>query len=127
MANYWFDHVHLNSPNPMATAGFYEKMLGARNIGNRKIGDGRTMVDLLFHESSIKIIEPRPQPLVPGAAPYGLDHFGLRTDNIEEAVRELKANGVKFVQEVREAAPGTKVAFFLGPENVQIELLQRSA
>ena len=28
MPNYWFDHIHLMSPDPLKTAEFYEKSFG---------------------------------------------------------------------------------------------------
>ena len=55
----------------------------------------------------------------------GLDHFGLTTDDLEGAVKELKAKGVAFTMEPREIRPGTKIAFITAPQNVSIELLQR--
>ena len=63
MPNYWFDHVHLNSPDPIKTAEFYEKMFGARRVGLREMADGRTMVDLDLSGTSIKVTHPRAQPL----------------------------------------------------------------
>lgn len=125
MPNYWFDHVHLNSPDPIGTAEFYEKMFGATRQGVRQLNDGRTLIDLILNGSSIKVSKPRVQPLVPSASPTGheIEHFGLRTDNIEAAVAELKSNGVKFVTEIRSGA-GAKIAFLLAPGDILIELLE---
>ncbi len=75
----------------------------------------------------IRVMSPRPKTLVPSASPNGLEHFGLKTDDIETAVKELKAKGVKFVQDITAAGPGVKISFFLAPENVLIELLERKA
>ncbi len=69
MPNYWFDHVHLTSHNPVETAGFYEKMLGAKMVELRKLADGRILVHLTLNGSAIKISQPRAHPLVPGAHP----------------------------------------------------------
>ena len=127
MPNYWYDHVHLVSADPLKTAEFYEKMFGAKRVGIRELPDGRTLVDLVLNESSIKVSQPKAQSLVPSASQTGngLDHFGLKTDNLEAAVDELKAKGVKFVQEIT-PLPGVKVSFFLAPEDALIELLERS-
>ncbi len=125
MPNYWFDHVHLNSPDPIGTAEFYEKMFGATRQGVRQLNDGRTLIDLTLNESSIKLSKPRIQPLVPSTSPTGheIEHFGLRTDNIEAAVAELKSNGVKFVTEIKPGF-GAKIAFLLTPGDILIELLE---
>ena len=42
----------------------------------------------------------------------------------EEAVTELKANDVKFTQEIREVNPEFKISFLVTPEDVTIELQQ---
>ena len=124
MPRYWFDHVHLNSPDFLKTANFYEEMFGAKRIVIRELTGGRTMTALALNGTEIKITQPKAQMLVATPAGNGLDHFGLRTDNIELAVEGLKAKGVKFVQEITEVRPGDKVSFFLGPEDVLIDLAQ---
>ena len=59
-------------------------------------------------------------------SPYqGLDHIGLKVADIDAAVAELKAKGVKFTMEPTTIRPGTRIAFLRAPENVSIELLQR--
>jgi lactoylglutathione lyase len=60
--------------------------------------------------------------------PYqGLDHFGLRVNNIDEVVAGLKAKGAEFTMELNEPRPGVKICFVRGPEGVSIEILQRKA
>ena len=126
MPKYWLDHVHLISPDPIKTAEYYEKMFGAKrgNVENRP--DGRTAVNLDLNGLLIKVMSTRPQPLVPGGSPAGLEHFGLATDNLEATVKEMKANGVKFAQDIREVHPGLKMAFCVAPENSVIELMEES-
>ena len=121
MQNYRFDHVHLYSPEPARMAEFYEKMFGAENHGIRRDPDGRTIVDLVLNGIEIEVSVPR------AGAPqdhYGLDHFGLVTDNLEAAVAELKAKGVKFIQEIT-SLPKANIAFLLAPEGAIIEVLEK--
>ncbi|MFC2004620.1 VOC family protein [Chloroflexota bacterium] len=126
MPNYWFDHVHLISTNPMKTAEFYEKMVGARMVGTQELTAGRTRVHLDLNGVNILVMNPRAKPLMPGTPESGLEHFGLRTDDLEAAVKELKAKGVEFVMEITEIQPGLKISYLLGPENVPIELQEGS-
>jgi catechol 2,3-dioxygenase-like lactoylglutathione lyase family enzyme len=128
MPKYWFDHVHLISRDPEKTADFYEKNFGTKRDGFLKLPDGRVLTSTALEGASIKVTNPRPEPLVPNTLPegLGLEHFGFRTDNLEEAVAELKANGVKCVQEIKAISPTTKIAFFLSPEDILIELLEVS-
>ena len=126
MPNYWYDHIHLISPDPVKTAQFYQSMFGAELVSNLQLEDGRTSVALDLNGSRLLVINPKNQPESesPPEAGYGVGHFGIRTDNIQAAVADLKANGVKFTEEIRVARPGMKIAFFLGPENVLVELLE---
>ena len=58
----------------------------------------------------------------------GLQHVAFRVANIEEALAELKAKGVKLIDEVpRKGAGGAKIAF-LHPKatgGVLVELCER--
>jgi len=128
MTNYWYDHVHLISPDPFKTAQFYERIFQAKRTGVTKLGDGRTMIELNLNGARIMVLEqPAQVKPIPGDAANscGLDHFGIRSDNIEATVAALKEDGVQFRDEIREARPGVRVAFFWGPENVLIELVER--
>ena len=117
MPNYWFDHVHLMSPDPLKTAEFYEKMFGAKRVSTRELADGRVTANLNLNGTTILITQQRSD-----SSQIGLVHFGLRTDDLEKAVEELKTSGVNFTQEVTEVQPGFKISFLLAPENVSIEL-----
>ena len=44
---------------------------------------------------------------------------------IPEVCAELKAKGVKFTRGPETVRPGTRIAFFEGPEGVSVELLER--
>ena len=127
MPAYRYDHIHLTTPDAVKTAEFYETMFNAKRVDTRKTADGRTSVDLDLNGSRILIMERGNKP-APAAAEtgYGIEHFGILTDNIEAAVADLKAKGVKFRDEIREARPGLKICFLWAPENVLIELLERS-
>ena len=55
-----------------------------------------------------------------------LDHYGIRTDDLEKAVAELKAQGVQFTMEPRALRPDVKISFLRTPDGVSIELQQGS-
>ncbi|MEE8318952.1 MAG: VOC family protein [Dehalococcoidales bacterium] len=128
MPNYWMDHVHLVSKDPMKTAEFYEKTFGAKKE-DETLPDGRLLLSRILNNDSvtIKISNPRPKPLIANTLPdgCGLEHYGLGTDDIESAVTEMKGQGVKFVQEITALPSGTKISFFVTPDGDLVELLQR--
>ncbi|MBA7571330.1 hypothetical protein ES708_13090 [subsurface metagenome] len=127
MPSYYYDHVHLISPNPLKTAQFYEEMFNAKRVSVKELSRGGINVELDLNGSRVLVMSPSG-----GSAPssteasHGLGHFGIRTDDLETAVADLKAKGVKFKEEMRVASSGAKVSFLWAPENVLIELLERS-
>jgi len=117
-----FHHTHLISADPEKTAEFYVKLLGAQKGEPRKTPSGALSVPLTLNGSPILVSGPRTQP-----AQYGLNHFGISTTDFDATVKELKAAGVKFQTEPTEIRPGAKIAFFWGPENVLIEMVEEKA
>lgn len=121
MPDYWLDHIHLMSPDPVKTADFYEKMFAAKRVSMRDEGDGRAMAKLDLNGITILINQRTGDN-----AQVGLVHFGIRTDNLDEAVATMKAEGVEFTQDIREIRPDFKISFLKAPEDVSIELQEGS-
>ena len=128
MSAFTDDHIHLRSPDPEATARYYERMFGAEVI--RTMQQGKPRIDLKVGGMNIFIAPVAPGDGVnpPPATPYqGLDHFGLLVSGIDEVVAELKSKGAEFTREPTTVRPGVRVAFLRAPEGVSIELLDRNA
>lgn len=127
MATYTWDHIHLRSPDPEATATWFERMLGAEVI--RKTEQGKPRVDVRIGGANI-FIAPVPAGSninPPPVTPYqGLDHFGLTVTGIDAIAAELKAKGVEFTTEPMTARPGVRVCFIRGPQGISIELIERN-
>lgn len=126
MANFQCDHLHLRSLDPDGSARFYETMFGAERLGTEdNAGRRRVIIALggikLFIEEVPAGTHSAPEP------PYlGLEHIGLAVSGIDALALELKNKGAEFVVEPRSPRPGTRIAFIRGPENVRIELIERS-
>ncbi len=96
-----WDHVHLRSPDPEATAAWLANVF----IAPVTAGDGVN---------------------VPPTTPYqGLDHFGLTVKDIDAVAAEIKAKGVEFTKEPTTIRPGVRICFIRGPQGISIELLER--
>lgn len=122
-----FDHVHLRSSDPEATAAWYERVLGAEVI--RGEAGGRPRLDLRLGGLTLFIGPVSPDGPTGEAprAPYrGLEHLGFAVDDVAQALAAARAHGAEVALEVTEARPGVHIAFLRGPEGVSIELLQRS-
>ena len=128
MATYIWDHIHLRSPDPEATAQWLERMLGAQVI--RSMQQGKPRIDLKLGGANIFIAPVAPGEGVnaPPVTPYqGLDHFGLSVKDIDAVAAELKKKGVEFTKEVHTPRPGIRICFLRGPQGVSIELLERDS
>ena len=126
MTKFTWEHIHLRSPDPAATAQWYHDKLGAEVI-RTPLPDGSTRIDLDLTGQKIFIARSDPAATAPSPrTPYmGLEHFGLTVDNIDTAVTELKAKGVAFTMEPKTIRPGVRIAFLTAPQDVSIELIQR--
>ncbi|MCO6414878.1 VOC family protein [Siccirubricoccus sp. KC 17139] len=120
-----FDHIHLRSPNPEATAAWFAETLGAEVI--RSTPGGKPRIDLKLGGQDIFIAEADAAVAAAPSSPYqGLDHIGLFVEGLDEVAAELKAKGVTFTMEPKQARPGVRICFIRGPENISIELLERT-
>ncbi len=125
--SYRYDHMHVRSRDVKKTAEYYHQMFDARIVESIQ-SDGTPRTDLDLNGLTIFIAPVAPDSAVPPAPtePYvGLDHFGLRVENMDETVAELKRRGASFMMEPRTIRPGVKIAFVQAPDNVRIELLER--
>jgi lactoylglutathione lyase len=128
MPVFTFHHIHLRSRNPMATAQYYHRMFDAKIIESVQT-DGQRRIDLDINGLPIFIVRVPAETEMPDspAVPHlGLDHFGFQVSNLDEVAVELKRRGAEFSIEPRTIRPGSRIAFVQGPENVRIELVERS-
>jgi catechol 2,3-dioxygenase-like lactoylglutathione lyase family enzyme len=126
MAEYGFDHVHLRSRDLEGTAAFYQRMFGAEVIRST-LPNGTPRIEMKLGGLTVLIgaaTDPKTQE-APHSPYLGMEHFGLRVDDLDAAAAELRARGAVFDMEPTPVRAGLKIAFLRGPENVCIELLQR--
>ena len=115
-----WDHVHLRSPDPEATAAWLENILGGVIIR----GPGRIDVKLGGANVFIAPVTAGDGVNTPPVTPYqGLDHFGLTVKDIDAVAAEIKAKGVEFTREPTTIRPGVRICFIRGPQGISIELL----
>jgi catechol 2,3-dioxygenase-like lactoylglutathione lyase family enzyme len=133
--DYQYDHFHLFTSNPKETAEWYRRMFEAEVIESVQ-SDGKIRVDMklcgvMVYLSDGKLAarleknpagEPDPAP---ERAYFGLDHFGIRVKDLDQAVAELKERGAEFAVELTSIRPGARLAYVRGPDHVRIELVER--
>jgi lactoylglutathione lyase len=117
-----WDHIHLRSPDPEATAAWLHDILG----GEIMRGPGRLDVQLGGAKVFIAPVAAGDSVNPPPTTPYqGLDHFGLTVKDIDAVAAEIKAKGVEFTKEPITIRPGVRICFIRGPQGISIELLER--
>ena len=128
MATYVYDHIHLRTRDPEGMAEYFHRVFDAKVIESVQ-SDGRPRLDLDLDGLIIFIAPVAPDAQITASPPepyLGLDHFGFRVENVDATVAELKRRGAEIVDEPRTIRPGVRIAFVRAPDNVRIELLQRS-
>ena len=107
MPQFTYDHIHLRSPDPEATAQYYERMFGAEVL--RTMQQGKPRIDLKLGGANIFIAPVAPGDGVnpPPTTPYqGLDHFGLYGQRHRRGRRRPQGQGRRVHQGADHGAAG---------------------
>ena len=126
------DHIGIAVKNLAESAKLYE-MLGIQSTGSEVVAEQQVKVSFFpVGDSEIELLQST-SPDGPIARYIekngeGIQHLALRVDNIEAALEELKANGIRLIDEKpRYGAGGAKIAF-VHPKStggILLELSQR--
>ncbi len=122
---YKFHHVHLICRDLNRMIDFFSEILGAALIERKKFGPADGAV-LDLNGVTVNLRVPRDDENMLESAsekPYGYDHIGLQVEDVHNAHNELINKGYKFSVTPRDTGSFI-VAFFHGPEDITIELLQ---
>jgi catechol 2,3-dioxygenase-like lactoylglutathione lyase family enzyme len=132
-----FDHVHIISENPKASADWYVEIFGATITANTMArGAPQIFVDL--GGATILLRGPRPGEAPVAARPirpyadfsshnaWGTDHFGFMYEgDLAVFCDALRAKGVSFPVELKPGVGGSLLCYVAAPDGVSIELMQR--
>ncbi len=127
------DHIGIAVANLDETLKFYTDILGLKLQATETVTDQKVRVAFLpLGDTEIELLEST-DPEGPIAKfieskGQGIQHIAFRVDDIEKSLAELKAKGVRLIDEKpRYGAGGAKIAF-LHPKatnGVLVELCQR--
>ena len=131
MAKVWLEHIHIVTPDPMKLAAFYEKAFGAKITRTGALPNGGLAVSLDLGGTRLAIMVPdTPDKRDPPDNPrkhFGLEHLGVRTDDIETVVKNSVAEGATIMQNITQVRPGVRVAFIMAPGNTMVEISEVKA
>jgi catechol 2,3-dioxygenase-like lactoylglutathione lyase family enzyme len=131
-----FDHVHIISANPRASAEWYVEMFGA-TITADTIARGASQIFVDLGGMTILIRGQRPGEAPVAARPIrqfadfsshdanGIDHFGfMYRGDLAAFCEELRAKGVAFPVKLKKGVGGSLLCYVAAPDGVSIELMQ---
>lgn len=126
--SYQFDHLHLITPDIEGTKDWYCNVLGA--VVTTKVGlEGRIVYYMDLGGTTLILIErglPDENPLKATLRTReGLDHFGMKVNDLDAAIHDLSSKGVRIHQPITPIREGLRIAYISGPDEVRIELVER--
>ncbi|HEY1269910.1 MAG TPA: VOC family protein [Candidatus Binatia bacterium] len=114
------NHIHIKTRDPKKTAEWFVKNLGAKIAAENRNGD-KIAIRLDLHGLGMNVTDFLDEQKL--AQHYGMEHLAIDTDDIFGEIENLKAAGVRILEE-RNLPDGRHVCFFEGPEGVRLEVME---
>src|SRR5881227_575230 len=120
-----FDHVHIISQDPQASARWYVEMRGAPQIFVELGGMTILIRGKRPGEDPAPTRPIRPYADFSSHNGWGTDHFGfLYEGDLTAFCAGLRAKGVHFPVELKEGIGGSLLCYVAAPDGVSIEIMQ---
>jgi methylmalonyl-CoA/ethylmalonyl-CoA epimerase len=127
------DHIGIAVKTIEQAGKFYTDVLGLKIQDIENVADQKVNVAFLpITDSEVELLESThedgPVAKFIEARGEGIQHIAFRVENIDQALAELKAKGVRLIdQQPRKGAGGAKIAFIHPKETngVLVELCER--
>ena len=111
------DHPHIFASDLESTVSFFRAMFGATLVWDEDAAGARC-VRLALGRAFIHVYD---QP--PKGRKGVVHHLGIETDDLDELVERMKAQGFRFRNRVRDE-PGFRYVMVSGPDELLIELFE---
>ncbi|RLF57304.1 MAG: methylmalonyl-CoA epimerase [Thermoplasmata archaeon] len=127
------DHIGVAVKSIDQAGKFYTEILGLKIEGIENVADQKVNVAFIpITDSEVELVESThpdgPVAKFIEAKGEGIQHIAFRVENIEEALEELKAKGVRLIDQTpRKGAGGARIAFIHPKETngVLVEICER--
>ena len=127
------DHIGVAVANLDATVKFYSEIMGMKVAKTETHAEQKVKVAFLpVGDTEVELLEPTdPESAIAkhiSTKGEGIQHIAYRVNDIVAAVAELKAKGMRFVNEEPRIGAGNTKIVFLHPKNtfgVLIELVEQ--
>ena len=112
------DHVHIFATDLAATVAFFEKMFDAVLVWDEDAAGARS-ARLRLGQAFVHVYAQAPKAPRGGA----MHHIGVETDDLDELVARMQAQGHAFRNPIREQ-PRFRYVMTVGPDDLRIELFE---
>jgi methylmalonyl-CoA/ethylmalonyl-CoA epimerase len=127
------DHIGIAVKNIDESLKFWEATLGVKCTGRETVEDQKvTTAFLPIKDSEVELLQATsdesPVAKFIEKKGEGIHHLAIRVDNLEACLAELKANGVKLIDETPRRGAGGAMIAFIHPKatgGILLELSQR--
>lgn len=118
--------MHLRCSDLEASIAYYKKMFDAKEISR---GDAKGMPLVAMEMAGERFVfSPKREgvdvAVNPGEPGWGLYQIGLKVDNLDAALKELKERGADISRGPFEMSDQLRVFFVNAPDAVEIELME---
>ncbi|MDI3280680.1 MAG: VOC family protein [Bacillota bacterium] len=119
-------HAALRVRDLERSLAFYQQVLGLKLEKKQEIpARGLTLVTLRQGAFVLELLSGPGAPFSPAGGLAGpWDHLALYVEDLEEAVEELRRQGMPEEGPIRRAADGVRLYFFRGPDGERWELIE---
>jgi methylmalonyl-CoA/ethylmalonyl-CoA epimerase len=111
-----FNHIAIGVENIEAGLPFWQEALGLKLDHIEEVPSQKARVAFLpVGESEVELVQPTDPST--GMAKFiqerggGMHHLCLEVEDIDQALAELKAKGIRLIDETSQVLPGRKMAF----------------
>jgi lactoylglutathione lyase len=123
---YSLDHIHVRCSDVDASIAYYEKMFEAKEVAR---ADAKGMPIITLEMAGQRVcLSPKREGvdirMKPGDPGWGVYQIGLKVDNLDAALAELKDRGAEISSGPLNVWEGLRVLFVEGPDGVEIEVME---
>ncbi len=125
--NVSLDHIHFYCGDVEKTVAYFRDVFGGKELSREKRPNSVLVrMDIQGAILALMAVPPESGQFDTGKKTRGLDHIGFKVKDLQAALEEVKAKGVRISQDLTVLPSGLKMAFVEGPDGIRIELLERS-
>ena len=122
MPNYTFNHIHHETKNVDEAVTWYIKLFNATSDEPFE-RSGATWVPVHIGTTQITVTAREFTDVDLGRY-QGYDHFALNTDDFNQSLADIEAQGVEIWMGPIALENGMRIVFINGPDQVKIELME---